>query len=370
MTQNASPTLRDRHLAIFLPSLAGGGAEKMLLGLAGRLVQRGYRIDVLIVRQEGELLTYVPAGIRVISLHRRTPRSAIRPLARYLRKERPGTLLSSLYRANIAAVIAGKILARGARVVVREANLEDYYIERHGWQSFVDNLLGRFAYRACDCVIAVSEYLRDSIIARNWAIPQKVQVIRNPAPRATGSNARIAPATPLVLACGRLVPQKDYVTLLRAFAKLRQRMRATLIVLGDGPLRVALEHLAAELGIQGDVSFEGFVANPAPYFLAASVFAHTAVFEGMPNVLLQALSAGCPIVATDCPGGVKEVLANGTFGTLVKVGDETGIADALECVIRGAVTFPNATEHLKQFDVDTITAEYLHALFPGPAAMR
>lgn len=367
-TQSASAVPRNRHLAIFLPSLAGGGAEKMLLGLAGRAVQRGYRVDMVIVREEGELLTQVPSGVRVIPLRRRTPRSAIRPLARYLRKERPGALLSSLYRANIAAVIAGKMLVRGVRVVVREANLEEYYIGRRSWQSFVDNLLGRIAYRACDCVIAVSGYLRDSLIERKWALPKKIRVIRNPAPHQAGGGERVLPATPVVLACGRLAPEKDYATLLRAFAELRRRIAARLVLLGDGPLRAALERQAAELGIQDDVAFAGYVANPTPYFLAASVFAHTAMMEAMPNVLLQALSAGCPIVATDCPGGVNEVLASGKFGTLVKVGDAIGIADALERVIRGAVTFPDVTEHLQQFNVDTITDAYLGALFPSTAS--
>lgn len=342
----------------------------MLLGLAGRLVERGYRVDVVIVREEGELLAHVPTGLHVIPLHRRTPRSAIRPLAAYLRKERPGALLSSLYRANVAAVIAGKVLVRGVRVVLREANLEEYYIGHRGWQSVIDNLLGRFAYRTCDCVIAVSRSLRDSLLARKISIPGKIRVIHNPAPHKTEHSKRTRRATPLLVACGRLAPQKDYATLLRAFAKLRRRMPASLVLLGDGPLRATLESEAAELGIRDDVSFAGFVANPHPYFLAASVFVHTAVFEGMPNVLLQALAAGCPIVATSCPGGVNEVLANGKFGTMVKVGDEVGVADALERILKGTVTFPDATQHLRQFDVDTITDKYLDALFPSAATKR
>lgn len=342
----------------------------MLLGLAGRLVERGYQVDLVIVREEGELLAHVPAGVRVIPLHRRTPRSAIRPLAAYLRKERPGTLLSSLYRANVAAVIAGKVLVRGVRVVLREANLEEYYIAHRGWQSVIDNLLGRFAYRTCDCVIAVSRSLRDSLLARKISVPGKIRTIHNPAPCISGNTERAAHATPLIVACGRLAPEKDHATLLRAFAGLRRRMPASLVLLGDGPLRSTLESQAAELGIRDDVLFTGFVANPNPYFLAASVFVHTAAFEAMPNVLLQALAAGCPIVATSCPGGVNEVLANGKFGTMVKVGDEVGVADALERILKGTVTFPDATQHLKQFDVDTITDEYLDALFPSAAPTR
>lgn len=359
--------MTPRHLAIFLPALASGGAEKVLLWLAESLVLRGIRTDLVLARPEGELLEHVPEGVRVIPLNRRTSRKSIFALARYVRRERPDTLLSSLYRANVAAIIAGKLAARPTRLVIREANHTEFLIGASTQQSRIDNFLIARIYPKADCVIAVSQSIRDSMIARELSAPSLIKVIHNPITvRAVQKSARATvPDVPILVACGRLSPQKDYSTLLRAFALLRARKVAKLVVLGEGPLRQSLESQAIELNIRDDVSLPGYVTDPMPFFREGSVFVHTSRFEGLPNVLLQALAAGCPIVATDCPGGVREALGDGKFGSLVEVGNDQAIADAVNDILSGAVRFPDAGQHLQHFDSDRITSQYIDALFPS-----
>lgn len=360
------------HLAIFLPSLAGGGAERVLLTLAGRFATAGVRVDLVLVHQEGEWLESVPRCINVIPLNRRKTRSAIFALAGYLRHEHPDTLLSSLYRSNIAAIIAARMSMRRIRVVIREATRADLLIaakSRSRLRAKLDLFYLRRSYPQAAAIIAVSGGVREGLIRTHLASNVPIYVIPNPVPLPVVPQARAhSPGAPSIVACGRLSREKDYSTLLRAFTLVRKRIPAQLTILGDGPERCALQALTRELNIAADVAWPGFVADPLSYMRAASVFVHTSLFEGLPNVLLQALASGCPIVATDCPGGVREALDGGRFGTLVPVGDAIATAAAIERILNGLVSFPSATEFLHRFDPDRITAHYLSVLFPAPNA--
>jgi len=133
---------------------------------------------------------------------------------------------------------------------------------------------------------------------------------------------------------GRLAAAKDFATLLRAFALLRARVSARLVLLGEGEERAPLVALAQELGVSEHVKLRGFVANPFAFMARASVFASSSRYEGFANVLREALACGCPVVATDCPSGSAEALADGALGRLVPVGDAPALARALEATLR------------------------------------
>jgi glycosyltransferase involved in cell wall biosynthesis len=155
---------------------------------------------------------------------------------------------------------------------------------------------------------------------------------------------------------------------LKAFAILRNRIDARLVIMGEGALRDSLLQLATDLGISADVHFMGFVSDPLPVMAEAAVFVHSARYEGFVVVLLEALACRCPIVATDCPGGIRDVLAEGKYGALVAVGDATAIADAMESVLRGNLSFPDPTEHLKTFELDRVAEAYISLLLPREPA--
>lgn len=317
---------------------------------------------------KGELLNCVPPGVRLINLGKRRPRDAVFALTRYLNRERPDALLSSVLRANIAALVAGKIFSRKTRVVVREANRTEFIIKSQGQiRAWTDAFYTSYLYPKADAIIAVSKSVRDSLVHRHLSKPSHIHIIHNPITIQTQSIVKRinTESTPTLLACGRLAPEKDHVTLLRAFALLRNKMHAKLIVLGEGPLRSELQLQAEKLGIQNDVTFAGFVQKPLAYLYSCSIFVHTSRFEGLPNVLLQAMVAGCPIVATDCPGGVREVLDDGKYGTLVPVGSHVAVAEAIEHILTGQTRFPNAADYLRQFDIEKIVDKYLSVLFPA-----
>ncbi len=362
----------SHHLAIFLPSLSGGGAELIMLALAKAFVTRGVRCDLVIAMHKGELINDVPEGVQLISLHRNKTIHAVFALSGYLRRERPEALLTTTLKASIAALLAKRLTSTGTRMVLCEANPIAFAMQSSNlWKTTVNKVAVHLLYRKADDVILISEGVHQSLLNERVVDPSRMHIIYNPIPRDCARHSKnSANGQFSLVACGRLHPQKDHATLLRVLAKLRHRFAVHLTIVGEGPLRGELEAQARTLGISDAVTFTGFVTDPTKYFAAADVFVHTSRYEGFGVVLLEALACGCAIVATDCPGGVQEVLANGKFGTLVPVGDDEAIANAVAGILGGEVEFPDASEYLQQFDINRIAEAYLAVLFPQDEAFR
>ena len=230
--------------------------------------------------------------------------------------------------------------------------------------------LRRAALRA-DGVIAISHGLAREFVGLTGIDASRVYVIHNPA--VTPPLARLAATPvshrwigegqpPLVVAAGRLTPQKDYPTLLRAFAGLRGQRPCRLMILGDGELRDDLQRLAGELGIEDDVDLAGFHANPWPFMRHAAVFVLSSAWEGFGNVLAEALSLGVPVVSTDCPHGPREILDDGRLGRLVPVGDAAALADAIAATLDHPPDRATLVEGARPFAQATAGAAYLGLL--------
>jgi glycosyltransferase involved in cell wall biosynthesis len=179
------------------------------------------------------------------------------------------------------------------------------------------------------------------------------------------SHTWLPPTTlPVILGVGRLVPQKDFPTLLKAFAHVHMKYPSRLIILGEGRERAKLEALVSELGIAEDVSFPGFESNPYAFMARASVFVLSSAWEGLPNALIEALACGCPVVSTNCPSGPQEILDNGAFGPLVPVGDDWALAEAILHTLEHPPNPERLRSRAAEFDIQTIAEKYLQALLP------
>jgi glycosyltransferase involved in cell wall biosynthesis len=196
----------------------------------------------------------------------------------------------------------------------------------------------RWLYPQADMIVAVSEGVREDIAALTGLDHKRIIVIPNPVVTpellAQADKPLIHPwfqaaEPPVILGVGRLTRQKDFPTLLQAFAEVRKRISCRLVVLGEGRDRNKLEALASTLGIENDIALPGFVANPYPYMVNARVFVLSSAWEGSPNVLTEALALGMPVVATDCPSGPREILQNGRHGRLVPPGRPGAMAKAI-----------------------------------------
>jgi glycosyltransferase involved in cell wall biosynthesis len=277
---------------------------------------------------------------RWLATLRPRPAESVGPLAHYLAEAQPIALLASPITASLAALWAAHISLSPVRVVAREANTLSRQIAQRGeWFHARLPALARQWYPRAAGIVAVSRGVAEDFVSLTGVPRERVKVIHSPvdaeqvralAAEPVGEPWFAPGEPPVVLGVGRLAPAKDFATLLRAFSLLREKRPARLLLLGEGPERERLALLARELGVAHDVRFQGFTRNPFAYMARASVLASSSLYEGLANVLREALVCGCPVVATDCPSGSAEALGGGALGKLVPVGDARALADALE----------------------------------------
>jgi glycosyltransferase involved in cell wall biosynthesis len=362
--------LEDRivpqRLAVFVPTLSGGGAERVTLHLAQAFAEEGYSVDLIVVRPEGEYQDFVPEGIRIIELGATRTSTAVLRLAAYLRRESPARLFSAMEDANVIALIA-RLLSRSRVPIVCAIHntLSQHFGAERSCRNQLFLKLARIVYPWANAVVAVSEGAAEDARDVLGLGVEKVTVISNPVltPSLVQRAAQpvdhpwFAPgAPPVILACGRLTPQKDYPTLLRAFASLRARAR--LVILGEGEDREKLQRLANKLGIASDVDFAGFVPNPYAFMARCAVYALSSLYEGSPVVLVEALACGCRIVATDCPSGPVEILRDVPGTVLVPISDANALARSIDSFLASNGP-PPGPRVLARFDYRVAALAYL-----------
>lgn len=337
-----------QRLALFLPSLRGGGAERVMVILANGFAQQGHAVDLVLAKAEGHCLKDVCSQVRVVDLKAQRVLTCLPTLVRYLRRERPQAMLSALSHANVVAIWARTLARVHTRLVVSEhSTLSAAHASPTAIRSRLLPTLMRRTYPNASAIVTVSMGVADDL-AQALDLPrQTVTVIYNPAvtPRVLAL-AREQPehpwlndgGPPVILAAGRLTPAKDYHTLLRAFARLQEQQSVRLIILGEGEDRADLEALTRQLGIADAVDMPGFKDNPYAYMRAAALFVLSSRWEGLGNVLIEAMACGTPVVATNCPSGPDEILENGKWGQLVPVGNIEILASVMGATL-------NASQH-------------------------
>jgi glycosyltransferase involved in cell wall biosynthesis len=233
--------------------------------------------------------------------------------------------------------------------------------------------LAKQFYRKADCIIAVSEGVADDLVSVAGLARSEIRVIYNPVVTpelvARAEEPLVHPwlvpgAAPVVLGAGRLSPQKDFATLLRAFAQVRAARPVRLIILGEGELRGQLEAQAAALGVSEDIQFPGFVDNPYAYMRRAGVFVLSSAWEGFGIVLVEAMACGAPVVSTDCPVGPAEILDGGRYGPLVPVGDGGALAQSILSMLDRPMDPERLRARAGDFALDKIGRQYLEVLCP------
>ncbi|NND66715.1 MAG: glycosyltransferase [Halioglobus sp.] len=367
-----------KRVAFLLDNLRGGGAERVVLSLAAGFKARDYAVDLLVCELRGELAAQLPAGVNVVELTpapvfatlrsvvpgagvtrellgfvssaRKLPGNLrfVRAVADYLDTVRPDVLYSALPKANVVGVLARRLAPDvSTRVFVGVQNPLSVRAARgrsdgRGQLHHMLPLLSA-CYAAADGVIAASQGVADDAVELLGLAAHHVTVVHNPVDVAAASTGRVpdhpwfaAPGPPVVLAIGRMVPQKNFHLLLHAIALVNEEEPVRLMILGGDDsdaaqvaCRTSLEELAAALGIGDVLSMPGFASNTQDYLRAANLFALSSIYEGFGLVLVEALLAGCPVVSTDCPSGPAEILEGGRHGRLVPVNDAAALAAAI-----------------------------------------
>ncbi len=329
----------SKKISVFIPSLRGGGAERMMLNLASELRNKGEDVWLVVAQEESDYVVPDILSDRVTYLDVSRIRKSLFPLMRYLRREKPDVLIATMTHANGIAILAKVLSWSDTQIIIREANtLSESVKGTTQTRRYVRLLVAFFFYWLADEIVAVSEGVANDLANTAKLSRERITVIRNP----TITRAAIEKyqgtvthpwftdkKTPVILAVGRLHPQKDYPTLIRAFAHALKERELRLVILGEGPDRRGLERYIVELDVEKHVDVPGFVENPYAYMEQADLYVLSSRWEGLPNTLIEALGAGTPVVATDCPSGPREILEDGRYGTLVPVGDPDALSEAM-----------------------------------------
>ena len=364
----------SNKIALFLPSLHVGGAERVLLNLAWGFDERGLAVDLVVAKAEGPYLSQVPKGIRVVDLRASRILTSVPALAHYLRRERPAVMLSAIDHANIVALWARKLSAAPSRIVVsvHSTLTRATSNEPHVRGRLVPRLAGWF-YPWADEVVAVSQGVAEDLAASTGLSAERIKVIYNPVVTPELLKKAQEPLDhpwfasgqpPVILAVGRLTVAKDYPTLIRAFALVRAKRSVRLMILGEGEERSGLENLVRELKLEENVLLPGHVDNPYNYMAQAAVFVLSSAWEGFGNVLVEAMAVGTPVVSTDCPSGPAEILEGGKWGRLVPTGNPAALADAITATIIDRPGDAGLDRYLENFGLERISGEYLKVLLP------
>jgi glycosyltransferase involved in cell wall biosynthesis len=359
-------------IAVYLPTLAGGGAERVMLNLTAGFAAAGHMVTLVVDRREGAYANAVPPGVRCVELKARKSILAFPKLRAFVQREQPDVLLSALVINNISAALVRRTTGGRCRVFLSEHNTlsTQFAHTREGWHRRIVAPCLKYILPWADGMIVVSPGVGEDL-RQAFGITMPMQAIGNPIlpdDYPALYSRTVAPwpphPGPTFLGVGRLTLQKDFPTLIRAFAHVRAQRPARLVILGTGPDQAALQALAGQLGLSDtDVLFPGFVEHIHPCYRMADVFVLSSAWEGFGNVLVEAMATDIPVVSTDCQSGPAFILENGKFGALVPVGDSSAMAAAMLAALD---TSPEARaaarRRAEDFRIDTVVEEYLKVL--------
>lgn len=358
------------RLALVVPRLDFGGVERVVVNLANGFREQGIDVDVLVGRSGGDMTSHLKDNIRVVDLESDRMLHAVPKLAKYLRRQQPDAIIAAMTHCSASAVAARALARINLKIVATEHSTMSKVVASSGALKYrLMPVWSRWTFNSTDHVVAVSAGAADDL-SRETGIPRsRFDVIYNPVISESLFRAAAEPVNhpwlesqspPLVLAVGRLDKSKDFPTLVRAFRLVRDRIPAHLMILGEGPERSHIESTVRDLGLTEAVVLPGFEDNPYRYMRRAGVFALSSVWEGFGVVIVEALALGRRVVATNCTYGPSEILGDGKYGILVRVGDPESMAAGLLTALQTEPADP--TDHLQQFTISAAVSRYLNLI--------
>jgi len=368
------------RVVCFIFNLEAGGAERVLLNIIRNIDRRRFTPVLYLFSKKGTLLPLVPRDTEIISLDDvHVPEIfglwfffLFKRIRAQLRGIRPDILLSFMWYPNAIAIITKKLMRGNVKVIVSERTSTSIYSSKrdNNWRNFII----RFLYPRANLIVSPSRKIAQNIISQS--VPRsKVRVIHNPVDiSAISKHAKeeiehqwYRKKESIVIAVGRLGNEKGFDYLIKAIALLAgEGIQCKLIILGDGKEKENLLRLVEKLGLIDRISFEGFQENPYKYLARSTVFVLSSLYEGFPNVLLEAMALGIPSVATRCPTGPDEIITEGVDGILVPPADEKAIADAIKKLLLDEDLRKRLSEagkrRIQDFAVEKIVKQYEDAI--------
>ncbi len=361
------------YIALFIPVLTFGGAEKVVITLANGLAAKGHKVDLVLIKREGQLIETVSDKVRLVDLGSKKTFFSVWKLRGYLHKNKPDVLLSGLDNANIVSSLAMRMAkANTKHIIALHTNLKQSYLRpRTKLHRFYPAMMRRLFPHA-DHFVAVSECVAKQSGNFLGLTNDRIEVIYNPVINSKIKEKALESVEHpwlndhnnfTIVAAGRIFEAKDYPTMLMAFAKvLPKAPHARLIILGDGKqtIRREMDKIISDEKMEHAVDVHGFVHNPYAYIQKASLFVLSSKWEGFGNVLVEALYLNKPVISTACECGPDEILRNGQFGSLVSVGKPDELAQAILENMHAEDTRDKEAlaRHLKQMEDEFVVSRY------------
>jgi glycosyltransferase involved in cell wall biosynthesis len=361
-----------KEILFIIPSLSGGGAERVLLNILKYLDREKFKPYLVLFARKGQYLSQLPEDVEVYDLKKKSRFhffKLIFLLARKLYPQiKPDLVVSFLEYTNLLALIARNFSQVKPAVVISERNYASLALQKKRVKG-LRFWLAKKLYPRADKILTVSNRVGEDL-TKNYRIGrQKMQTVYNSVDLRYVDRLAKEIYTPeidknflTIVACGRLTQQKNYPLLLQSFAKIYWQINAKLLLLGQGEQRYSLEQLSNKLGLQGRVKFLGFKDNPYKYLAGSDLFVLSSSWEGFPNVILEAMACGVPVISTRCPSGPDEIITDGVDGRLVSVGDVDAMAEAMLKLLKDEPLRKRLADagrkRAENFRVEKMVAEY------------
>ena len=351
------------HIAFLLRDLGQGGAERSSLRLANGLADYGMKVTIFILKKKGENVNSVNPNVQVVDV-----KSSFIRLISEIRSMDIDYLLP-IY-TSMRALLAKAVLNMPFKVIISKRNM--FTMDRGPIQTKLRFLRCKLLYRFAAACVCISEGVAVEMRSLNLLPIDKIKVIYNPV---VNEEIRLQinepvddswfykSSEPVIIGVGRFGDQKDFATLIKAFAIVAEsRSNLKLLLLGEGKQRKMLENMVIDLGLSEKVRMPGYITNPYPFMKNAALFVLTSRFEGFGNVVAEALACGCNVVSTDCKSGPSEILDNGKYGALAKVGDPEDIAKTINIALDNPLPEEFLISRAEFFSEERAVANY-HSLF-------
>lgn len=361
----------SKKITLVIGGLRGGGAEKVCVTLANGLAERDYKVELVVLSLKGAIRDKeLSAKVDLISLGVGHARYSAPALWRYLRSSHPDTVLSFNRQISVVIGLLRKLTGINFKLVSRNIIfLSMAESNKKGlWHGFISKHLIIKFYALSDLIVAQSYAMKDDLITYLGLPESRVKVIHNPVSQeivdfSLTHNLNNYEKKDYILCVGRLEEQKALHYAINAFASIAHDYpRFKLKIVGKGSLEHQLKKQVSALGLTDRVDFEGYQADMIPYYLSAKVTLLTSLYEGFPNVLVESVALGTPVVAFDCPSGPSEIVHDSINGFLVPYKDEVKLTDAIKKALNTDWPLESVIKTTEAFQLDGVMSKYIKVL--------
>jgi len=361
-------------VCVILFDFHGRGVQRSQIRMASQYLSEGYIVDIVCFNNIGEFKSQIPVGINVFDLNAETSKSGVIRLIKYFWKNKPSIVFSAMDNVNITTLIARLFCPWSFNISVscRVSPMLWAFKPKFFSKNWIQKNFAKYLYPIANQRVMLSSEMADDYVSLFGLKRESLKVIFNPVQGSVMSSTNSTvdhewfnnKDLKVVLAVGNISWIKGFDTLIRSFFLLPKELNARLIILGDGPDTKKLKELSNELGISELIDFPGFMVDTMSYMRSADVFVLSSLSEGCPNVLIEAISAGCPVISTlyGNGGGANEILENGRLGPLVPIGDEKKMSKAIKLVLSNPINQQCLFESSKRFNIDVISKQYLSSM--------